>query len=189
MRRLAAAVLLFSFGGQERVAHADEAPASVALKGFRWVLKPGFTYQKPSTSYVPPVNQDVSFAVSDHIGYAIPIGPIVLSPGASVPVYFFDAGATPGPPGATLAVLGEVEVHLPLRRLSVYGLVGAGAAFYFASNLRGGVFRGGGGVTLYPASWIGVGMQASYLAMSNAARGINDGIEALEMVWPIELRF
>ncbi len=183
------------------MAHADDTPpATAALKGFRYVLKPGFTYQKPSQLYSPAVTQDITFTVSNHLGWAFPIGPIVLSPGASVPVWFFDAGSDflgPGGtyrpdlhlPGATLAVLGEIEVHLPLRYVSVYGLAGAGGAFYFGSNQQGGVFRGGGGAIVYPAKWIGIGMQLSYLAMSHAARGPTDGIEALEIVLPIEFRF
>jgi hypothetical protein len=166
------------------------------LKGLRYAIKPGFTYQKSQKSFLPPVTQDVSFTVSNHLGWAFPIGPIVLSPGASVPVYFFDSGndymLTANPPqhlpGPTLAILGELEVHVPLRYLSVYGLVGAGGSFSFSSNQQGGVFRGGGGVMAYPFNWIGIGMQVSYLAFSHAARGPNDGIEALEMVWPIELR-
>jgi hypothetical protein len=199
VRRLAAAALLFACGLSTRSGHADW-PASQTLKGFRYVLKPGFTYQKSNSNVTPPVNQDATFAVSNHFGWAFPIGPIVLSPGGSLPVYFFDNGDdyTMGQhqPGATLAVLGELEVHLPLRYVSMYGIVGAGGAFYFGSNQRGGVFRGGGGVMLYPVSWIGIGFQAAYLAMSNAQRvpmnppkPVQDDITALELTWPIELRF
>lgn len=195
MRRLAAAALFLACSAGSARADDTDAPANERLKGFRYVIKPGFTYQKSTTTVDPDVKQDVTFAVSNHVGWGIPLGPIVLSPGASVPVYFFDAGrddmlgGTQHQPGATLAVLGEVEMHLPLRWISLFGFVGAGGAFHFGSNQQGGVFRAGGGLMVYPRSWIGVGVQAAFLTMSNAARGPDSALSALEMTWPIELRF
>lgn len=190
VRRLAAALLLTA---SPVWADDTQPPANAMLKGPRYTIKPGLAYQTPQMSKMPYVSQDVSFAISNHLGWAFPIGPIVLSPGASVPVYFFDSGDaryTMGGrlPGGTLGVLGELEVHLPLRYLSIYGTVGAGAAFAFASNQQGGIFRGGGGVMVYPVPWLGLGMQAAYVGFSHAALGMADSIDALEMVWPIELR-
>lgn len=191
MRRLAPAALFLALFAREAL--ADEPPANEALKGFRYVLKPGFTYQKANATAMPPVRQDVTFAISNHFGWAFPLGPLVLSPGGSLPIYFFDYGddysLTLHAPGATLGVLGEIEVHVPLKYVSVYGVAGAGAAFFFGSNTQGGVFRGGGGIMVYPQSWIGIGGQATVLAMSNAAKGPDSSLLAVEITWPLELRF
>jgi hypothetical protein len=167
VRRVAAAAFVLALAGHARA--GGRPPASDALFGFRYALKTGLVF-----SALPPGRQDVSFAVSNHFGWAVPIGPIVISPGASVPAWFFES--------PTLGLLAEVEVHVPLWYLSPYGVIGGGGALTFASEAKPfGAFRAGGGATVFPASWIGVGFQTTYLRIYETG--------LVELVWPLEVRF
>jgi len=169
--------------GAARADDATEGHAEHALRGFRYVLKPALAYDYAAG---PLSGQDVTFAISDHIGWAIPLGPLVVSPGASLPIYFFSNNVT-------LAILAEAELHLPLRWVSPYVVVGGGGAFFFGGsndtvgngtpkpNQQGGVFRAGGGLTAWPLRWLGVGGQIAYLRMAS--------LDIVEVSWPIELRF
>lgn len=159
--------------------------ARVGLHGFRYVLKPALAYDAgtPRAGLAGSASgQDVTFALSNHFGWALPLGPLVFSPGAGVPLYFFSNDVT-------LGVLAEVELHLPLGWASPYLVAGGGGAFFFGggdatrgiASQRSGVFRGGAGVTVFPRSWLGVGVQGAYVQLGS--------LNVVELSWPIELRF
>jgi len=90
-------------------------------------------------------------------------------------------------PAPTLAVLGEVEAHLPLRwdlSSTARRLAAGRARSFFGSNQQGGVFsRPGGGLMVYPRAWIGIGVQGDVsFAMSKRQRADRMTVcRALEM--------
>jgi hypothetical protein len=199
VRRFVFVALSLTFALASAGARAEDDPgnAQKALRGFRYVLKPALAYDlgtRRADLAKSVTGQDVTFALSDHIGWAFPIGPLVVSPGASLPIYFFDNNVT-------LGVLGEVELHLPLRWISPYVVLGGGAAIFFGAGRKsiatepscatpmrlacadraGGFLRVGAGATVFPVKWLGVGGQLAYVQMGD--------VSILEVSWPIELRF
>lgn len=186
MRRSLVLALSLSALAAAGSARAEErGNAETALRGFRYVLKPAVAYDAatPRAALATSTSgQDVTFALSDHIGWALPIGPLVISPGASLPIWFFANNVT-------LGVLADAEVHLPLRWISPYLVVGGGGAFFFGGgdtargipNQQGGVFRAGAGLTVFPTTWLGLGAQGAYARVGP--------LDIVEISWPIELRF
>jgi hypothetical protein len=189
VHRLALVLFLMALAGSASAAPGDSEPKSedtlcaCRMRGLRVELKMGAAY-----GFVPKGVQDVSFVFSNHVGWGIPSGPILFSPGISIPAWLFEDTA--------IGFLGEVEAHVPFWHVSPYLVLGGGGALAFLvprdANHKavpggvtyvdgGGAFRAGGGLTVFPMSWIGIGMQATYAHVRD--------LDLVEVTWPVELRF
>lgn len=117
------------------------------LRGFDWRISPGV--------FVPLDAGSAGFLLSDHIGYGIDLGKLIVSPGLSFPFFFIENNFS-------LAVAGEVQVYLPIGPIAPYGQVAAGAFVPTNVGSAGFFFRGGAGLMWFANSYVGVGAELSY---------------------------
>jgi hypothetical protein len=164
MKTIRIATILTALSALAAPAYADTGVAREALTQFRWTVSPG--------AYFPTGDGSAGFALSDHIGYGLNAGPLVISPGLSVPFYFV-------PENFTLAVLGEAQIHVPVSIISPYVVGGAGYGFATGAGTSGFSYRVGGGLMVYASKTLGIGAEATF--------GKLDSAELLQVVGAIHL--
>lgn len=118
-----------------------------ALKGLNWRVTPGV--------FVPLDAGSAGFLLSDHIGYGIDLGKLIISPGLSVPFFFIENNFS-------LAVAGEVQAYMPLGPVAPYAQIAAGAFVPTNVGSAGFFFRGGAGIIWFANSYFGIGAELSY---------------------------
>jgi hypothetical protein len=154
-----------------------KGPAYRGLDGLGYTIAPGFLVNGQSGT-----GSSVAFALDDHFGYAFGLGHVaLLDAGLSVPFWFFDNRFT-------FATLLDVRLYFPVSVIAPYVRLSGGASYGFPSGADAqvdGIFRGGGGLLVFPVSMFGIGAEVTYVRMQNAPREAN----LVEVVFPITVRF
>lgn len=147
------------------------------LDGLGYTIAPGLLVNAQGGG-----GSSVAFALDDHFGYAAALGHLLLlDAGLSVPFWFFDNRFT-------FATLLDVRLWVPVSVIAPYIRLSGGASYGFPSGADAqvdGVFRGGGGLLVFPVHQFGIGAEAAYVRMQNAPREI----DLVEVVFPITVRF
>ena len=151
----------------------DRGPALRAVTGVRYLLAPGFLASPdPIRTSNGFDTGNFVFGLDDHLGYGLPVGPVVLSLGVSVPFIFVNTNFT-------LGTAADVQAHLPIGVLSPYLRVGGGAAFFTGGvstvgadkwvtiSEVGGLVRAGGGLLVHPVEELGFGVEVGWVYMGS----------------------
>lgn len=186
---LVALAAVLATHGSARAAEPEKdtrGPALRGLTGVRYILAPGLLGSpEPILTSNGFDTGNLIFGLDDHLGYGLPVGPVVLSLGVSVPFYFINTNFT-------LGTAADVQAHLPFGMFSPYLRVGGGAAFFTGGvssmgkdksvtiSEVGGLFRASGGLLVHPVEQLGFGVEVGWVHMGS--------FDMLQTVFPFTLR-
>lgn len=151
---LAAALFPAAARAQQRYAEPTAREIVVAYNtGLRFSLAPGVI--------VPRGSGRVGLSVAADLRYGIETGPVIVAPGVRLSGFF--------PSGfVALTALGTMRLTLPLGPVGPYVLGGAGPGYLSEPSRAGFAYQGGGGVMIHIGRSFALGVEATYLGITNS---------------------
>jgi hypothetical protein len=150
------AALGFGSGLGCSVARADDGTPDTPA----WRANTGVVTGLGLSLLVPP-RGDVGFGLDFSVRYGIPLGPIILAPGATIGGYYLQSHFI----GDLMAT---ARVTLPLGPLAPFGHAGIGPGLITNPDRGGAAWMAGGGLALH-LKVITLGLEVNYLAITSTA--------------------
>lgn len=148
------------------VAQADERLTRAWIRGFDLFAGPAI--------FIPLEGGSAGYVADLQASYGLDLGPVVLSPGVNVPLFWLNDLVS-------LEVMGVVQAYLPMGPIAPYARVGGGAAITTGNmGTTGGAFRGGLGICWYTEHF-SIGAEASY--------NLFNSVSFFEVMVPLGIRF